>query len=207
MRQVACHVDEHATSDDAVAGSFFDPLPPGAGGYLVCAVLRDWDDGSARAILRRCAQAAGTDGRVFVVEKFVTDTDHRTEMDLRVLAYFGGRERGIVELTSLAAPAGLRVATVHSAGGNTGRRTDRFVTAPGAPTAVVSAPGTSGRDPLQVHASPSGSSPTVVSLDNPEPSQQGRPAGSHISPAGRGYGSARRPLEADQCPSAASPPA
>jgi hypothetical protein len=105
-----------ADRSDAVAGSFFDPLPPGAGGYLLCAVLHDWDDGSAHAILRRCAQAAGTHGRVFVVEKFVTDTDHRTEMDLRVLAYFGGRERSLAELTTLAAAAGLRVAAVHPAG-------------------------------------------------------------------------------------------
>ena len=105
-----------ADRSDAMAGSFFDPLPPGAGGYLLCAVLHDWDDAPARAILRRCAQAAGTDGRVFVVEKLVTDTDHRTEMDLRVLAYFGGRERDIAELTALAAAAGLRVAAVHPAG-------------------------------------------------------------------------------------------
>jgi hypothetical protein len=105
-----------AGRSDAVAGSFFDPLPPGAGGYLLCAVLHDWDEAAARTILRRCAEAAGTDGRVFVVEKFVTDSDHRTEMDLRVLAYFGGRERGIAELTALAAAAGLRVAAVHPAG-------------------------------------------------------------------------------------------
>jgi hypothetical protein len=72
-----------ADRSDATAGSFFDPLPPGAGGYLLCAVLHDWDDAPARAILRRCAEATGTDGRVFVVEKLVTDTDHRTEMDLR----------------------------------------------------------------------------------------------------------------------------
>jgi hypothetical protein len=105
-----------ADRSDAMAGSFFDPLPPGAGGYLLCAVLHDWDDGSARAILRRCAQAAGTHGRVFVADKFVTDTDHRTEMDLRVLAYFGGRERSLAELAALAAAAGLRVAAVHPAG-------------------------------------------------------------------------------------------
>jgi hypothetical protein len=105
-----------ADRSDAVAGSFFDPLPPGAGGYLLCAVLHDWDDGSARAILRRCAEAAGTHGRVFVVEKFVTETDHRTEMDLRVLVYFGGRERSLAELAALAAAAGLRVAAVHPAG-------------------------------------------------------------------------------------------
>jgi len=100
----------------AVTGSFFDPLPPGAGGYLLCAVLHDWDDAAAHAILRRCAEAAGTNGRVFVVEKLVTDTDNRTEMDLRVLVYFGGRERGLAEITALAADAGLRVAAVHPAG-------------------------------------------------------------------------------------------
>jgi O-methyltransferase domain len=105
-----------ADRGDARAGSFFDPLPPGAGGYLLCAVLHDWDDAAARAILRRCAEAAGADGRVFVVEKFATDADGRTEMDLRVLAYFGGRERDIAELTTLAAAAGLGVAAVHPAG-------------------------------------------------------------------------------------------
>ena len=106
-----------ADRGDAIAGSFFDPLPPGAGGYLLCAILHDWDDAAARTILRRCAEAAGTDGRVFVVEKFVTDADPRTEMDLRVLVYFGGRERSVTELSALAAAAGLTVATVHPAGG------------------------------------------------------------------------------------------
>ena len=66
--------------------------------------------------MRRCAEAAGTQGRVFVAEKMVTDTDTRTEMDLRVLPYFGGRERGVPELTALAADAGLRIAAVHPAG-------------------------------------------------------------------------------------------
>jgi hypothetical protein len=105
-----------ADRGDAVAGSFFDPLPPGAGGYLLCAILHDWDDRAARAILRRCAEAAGPGGRVFVVEKLVTEADARTEMDLRVLAYFGGRERDLDQLSALAAAAGLRVAAVHPAG-------------------------------------------------------------------------------------------
>jgi hypothetical protein len=105
-----------ADRGDAVAGSFFDPLPPGAGGYLLCAVLHDWDDQAAGAILRRCAEAAGTSGRVFVVEKFATDSDQRTEMDLRVLAWFGGRERDLDQLAALAAEAGLGVAAVHPAG-------------------------------------------------------------------------------------------
>jgi hypothetical protein len=47
-----------ADRSDVLAGSFFEPLPPGAGGYLLSAILHDWDDASASAILQRCAEAA-----------------------------------------------------------------------------------------------------------------------------------------------------
>ena len=106
-----------AQRSDVVAGSFFDPLPPGAGGYLLTAILHDWDDAAARAILRRCAEAAGSAGTVLVVEKTGAGGESvRSAMDLRVLVYFGGRERGVAELTALAAGAGLSVAAVHPAG-------------------------------------------------------------------------------------------
>ncbi len=39
-----------------------------------------------------------------------------TEMDLRLLAYFGGRERGVADLTSLGLEAGLRVSAEYPAG-------------------------------------------------------------------------------------------
>jgi len=106
-----------ANRSDVVSGSYFDPLPPGAGGYVLSAILHNWDDEAARAILRCCAEAAGTTGTVFVVEKTGADGESpRTHMDLRVLAYFGGRERGVAELTSLAVDSGLHVAAVHPAG-------------------------------------------------------------------------------------------
>jgi len=106
-----------ADRTDVVAGSFFDPLPTGAGGYLLSAILHNWDDEAAREILRNCAHAAGTRGAVFVIEKIGADGGSwSTAMDLRGLAYFGGRERGLTELTALAADAGLRVAAVHAAG-------------------------------------------------------------------------------------------
>ena len=58
----------------------------------------------------------GSNGAVFVVEKIGAGGESpRTEMDLRVLAYFGGRERGLAELTALAADAGLKVGAVHAA--------------------------------------------------------------------------------------------
>jgi 2,7-dihydroxy-5-methyl-1-naphthoate 7-O-methyltransferase len=47
-----------------VGQSFFDPLPAGADLYLLKKVLNDWPDRETVLILRRCAEAAGTDGRV-----------------------------------------------------------------------------------------------------------------------------------------------
>ena len=52
----------------ARAGSFFEPLPAGAGGYILSRVIHDWDDDHARRILRNCAHAARPDGKVLVVE-------------------------------------------------------------------------------------------------------------------------------------------
>ncbi|MFF5160727.1 methyltransferase [Streptomyces sp. NPDC000348] len=100
----------------AVVGSFFDPLPAGAGGYVLSAVLHDWDDRSAVAILRRCAEAAGSGGVVLVIEAVASDEHAGTGMDLRMLTYFGGRERGLAELGELASRAGLSVRAVHPIG-------------------------------------------------------------------------------------------
>ncbi len=101
-----------------VAGSFFDPLPAGAGGYLLSDVLHNWDDDRAAAILRRCADAAGPDGLVFAIER-LGENGHApsTELDMRMLAYFGGRQRDRGELTDLAAAAGFEVTAVHTRAG------------------------------------------------------------------------------------------
>jgi hypothetical protein len=104
-----------ADRGDALPGDFFQTLPPGAGGYLLCAVLHDWDDGAALTILQRCAEAAGPHGRVFVIEKTGADGTPPTEMDLRMLVYFGGRERTAAGLTALAGRAGLHTVAVRHA--------------------------------------------------------------------------------------------
>lgn len=102
---------------DAVAGSFFDPLPSGAGGYSLSLILHDWNDEEATAILRRCAEAAGDTGSVFVLETIgaAGSTPH-TGMDLRMLCIYGAKERGVADFAVLAGNAGLRVAGVHQAG-------------------------------------------------------------------------------------------
>lgn len=100
---------------DAREGSFFDALPAGAGGYVLSGVLHDWDDESALRILRRCAEAATPDGRVLVVDHLFEGQDN-TEGDLRMLCYVSGRERGLGELTAMAASAGLDTGPVTQAG-------------------------------------------------------------------------------------------
>ncbi len=103
---------------EVVGRSFFDPLPPGADVYMLNRVIHDWDDDSARAILRRCAEAAGSTGRVLVIESHGTggsDPAAFAEMNLRMLVLAGGRERTIDDYTALAASAGLHVTEVHRA--------------------------------------------------------------------------------------------
>jgi len=101
---------------EVIGQSFFDPLPTGADAYLLSRVIHDWDDAGAIAILRRCAEAAGSAGRVLVIESHAApdgDSAAFAEMNLRMLVLAGGRERTIDDYAALAAAAGLRVTAVH----------------------------------------------------------------------------------------------
>lgn len=109
----AAGLDDRA---DAVAGSFFDPIPAGAGAYVLSLILHDWDDESSVAILRRCAEAAGSTGRVLVIESIGQGEETHTGMDLRMLVLYGARERGVAEFTALGERAGLHRTAVHPAG-------------------------------------------------------------------------------------------
>lgn len=97
---------------EVVGQSFFDPLPPSGDVYVLNSVLHDWNDADAAAILRRCADAAGLDGRVVIIEEHNDDANRSNfaEMDLRMLVLCGGRERTLADYTALAAEAGLTVA-------------------------------------------------------------------------------------------------
>jgi hypothetical protein len=113
------HLDERGLDDRAetVGGSFFDAVPAGAGGYVLTAIVHDWPDDAAIAILRRSADAAGPDGRVIVIEKIGHDGETPgSEMDLRVRVYMAGRVRTVEQLTALGEAAGLREVAVHRAG-------------------------------------------------------------------------------------------
>lgn len=110
----AASLDDRA---DAIGGNFFEAVPAGADAYLLCAIVHDWDDEHARAILRRCAEAAGPEGRIFVIEKIGFDGETvNTAMDLRLLVNMNGVERSPTQLRELVATAGLDTVAVHPAG-------------------------------------------------------------------------------------------
>ena len=87
-----------------------------ADGYILSAILHDWNDQDARTIGRRCAEAAGLTGSVFIIERTGDDGESPSDMDLRMLAYFGARERRATQLATLAADTGLELITAHPAG-------------------------------------------------------------------------------------------
>ena len=64
---------------------------------------------------RNCADAARPKGKVFVIEDTEDVESVSTEMDLRMFAYCGGRERSLDRLTDLARETGLALSTVTSA--------------------------------------------------------------------------------------------
>jgi 2,7-dihydroxy-5-methyl-1-naphthoate 7-O-methyltransferase len=100
---------------EVVGQSFFDPLPAGADAYLLNRVIHDWDDAAASAILRRCGEAAGSTGRVLVIESHGTaggDPAAFAEMNLRMLVLAGGRERTMDDYSALAVDAGLQVTAI-----------------------------------------------------------------------------------------------
>jgi SAM-dependent methyltransferase len=91
---------------------FFGPLPTGGDVYVLRNIIHDWADEKAVTVLRRCCEAAGSTGRVLVVERVVTDNgnlEELTGMDLRMLTLFASRERSLDEFNVLAATAGLEL--------------------------------------------------------------------------------------------------
>jgi hypothetical protein len=102
---------------DAVTGDFFETLPvAGADAYLLSLILHDWPDAESVTILQRCAEAAGPDGRVLVIESIGDGEETHTGMDLRMMVLYAARERGVNDFTELAKNAGLTCTNVHRAG-------------------------------------------------------------------------------------------
>jgi arminomycin 4-O-methyltransferase/SAM-dependent hydroxylase len=104
---------------DVVDGTFFDPLPVTADLIALSFVLHNWSDDEAVRILRHCAQALEPDGSVLLIETADQSPSRPdpgfTSGDLRMMAYFGGRERTHDQWQELAAAADMKVESVSGA--------------------------------------------------------------------------------------------
>jgi SAM-dependent methyltransferase len=98
---------------EVAGGDFFDFVPPGCDRYLLTAIVHDWDDEHAAAVLGNVRDAVDPGGRVLVVESRLHDDDvweMAKASDLMMLVLTGsGRERTREEMGALGRRAGLRV--------------------------------------------------------------------------------------------------
>jgi hypothetical protein len=97
------------------AGSFFDEVPAGADAYVLSAILHDWDDEHAGAILRTCRTAATAATRLLVVDSVISsgaEPDWAKLIDLHMLVALGGRERSEEEWRALLGANGWRLDVV-----------------------------------------------------------------------------------------------
>ena len=98
---------------EAQVGDFFDAIPEGADVCILKHIVHCWDDDTAAALLQRCGDAVGPDGRVLVVEGILVRGGRRNltnMLDLEMLVLCGpGHERSKPELRRLFSRAGLRL--------------------------------------------------------------------------------------------------
>jgi O-methyltransferase domain len=109
------HVVEGADPHErltAVSGSFFESVPEGGDAYVLKAIVHDWEDEEAAAILRVIRRAMRDDAALLVVERVLgppnEDRDGKFS-DLNMLVMPGGRERTLEEFDALLASAGFRL--------------------------------------------------------------------------------------------------
>jgi hypothetical protein len=96
-------------------GSFFETVPPGAGGFVMKYILHDWEDEAALRILRHCRDGMRPAGRVLVVEHVLRPgnaADFGKLLDINMLVVPGGQERTREEFRDLFARAGLQLRRV-----------------------------------------------------------------------------------------------
>jgi hypothetical protein len=104
---------------EIVGGSFFERVPEGGDAYLLKAILHDWDDDAALAILRVCRRAMPPGRRLLVLERLIGSPNEQPETkfsDLNMMVMPGGQERTREEFAALFAAAGFRLVAVTPTG-------------------------------------------------------------------------------------------
>jgi hypothetical protein len=103
--------DEGALGPDIefVEGSFFEHVPA-ADTYVLSAIIHDWDDERATAILRTIRAAARPGARLLIAESVIpsgNEPEGAKWLDLLMLVLAGGRERTEPEWRALLEGAGF----------------------------------------------------------------------------------------------------
>jgi len=96
-------------------GSFFDAVPAGGDTYVLKAIIHDWDDDDAVAILRNVRTAIAERGTVLLFEMVLpegTPPHLGFLVDLEMLVSAGGRERTAGQYSELLARAGFELVRV-----------------------------------------------------------------------------------------------
>jgi hypothetical protein len=104
---------------DIVAGSFFESVPAGADGYILRAVIHDWEDQESIVILQACRQAMTAASTLLLVEQIMAPPNEGLIgkfSDLNMLVLPNGRERTRAEFAALFAAADLALVSTAAAG-------------------------------------------------------------------------------------------
>jgi hypothetical protein len=95
-------------------------VPEGGDAYLLKAIVHDWEDAEAEAILRVVRRAIPPTGALLVVERVLAPPNEGPDgkfSDLNMLVMPGGRERTAEEYGALFERSGFELARVVAAGG------------------------------------------------------------------------------------------
>src|SRR6266436_5537688 len=98
-----------------VAIDFFHSVPDGADGYVMKAIIHDWEDADALKILKNCRRAMRPDGRLLLIEavlKAPNQPDPARSADLDMLVMLKGRQRTEAEFQALLGKAGFALIRV-----------------------------------------------------------------------------------------------
>lgn len=110
--EALAEVAKHCT---IVEGNFFESIPAISDLYILKRILHDWDDTQAEKILKNCAAVLGDSRRLLVIDAIVPEGNDRhiiKDIDVLLMALFGGKERTEAEFRKLFNAAGLRLIKV-----------------------------------------------------------------------------------------------
>ncbi len=102
---------------ELIGGSFFEDIPARGDAFMLRAVMHNWDDEHAAAILRTCRRAMQPGNKLLMLDRVITDQAQDeggggTLIDVEMLAVGSGRERTQAEFTGLLAAAGFTLLRV-----------------------------------------------------------------------------------------------